>query len=112
MTVQLTIDELSELERLDAEHDRCLKIADDGNDGFYMQVTYAHEELGRQMADRSKQLLAMARRLLELESALTFLLHARDPDFDFGDKTGAEIELRCAERMGWKGLERGGKADG
>ena len=48
-----------------------------------------------------RALLAMASRLLELESALTFLLHARDPDFDFGDKTGAQIEIICAERLGW-----------
>lgn len=46
-------------------------------------------------------LLAMARELVRIRSALTFLLYARDPDFDFGTKTGDQIELICAKRMGW-----------
>lgn len=97
----LTLEELAKLDGLSAEVTRCQAIADAGNDGFYMQVTYAEEALGRAMVENRDALLAMARELHRLRDALTFLLHARDPDFDYGTKTGAEIELMCAKRMGW-----------
>ena len=114
---ELTLEELAKLDGLSAEVTRCQAIADAGNDGFYMQVTYAEEDLGRAMVENRDALLARARALVRVRGALAFRdkdafacvsdLDPRKPtphtldETEHGDNFTAPAFLALAAELGW-----------
>ena len=112
----LSLEEIEALAKLDAEVDARQTIADAGNDGFYTQVNYATEDLGRALAQNSKALLSMARRLLELESAGEHLAQSDRRvvlvvDYRAPGEATYDCRARClpqvAEMLGWDPTKAG-----
>ena len=93
----LTPELLAELERLSAEVDRLESAWDGKNMGHAQQLSYAEEELGKAMSDNRAALLAAARELHALKSALEFLGKHRLNILAMP----AERAIKLASQLGW-----------